>query len=283
VRHLVFPLVVIPIVLASLVLAVRWLAGRVRSRVTWEDRCARCEYIVVGLAGDVCPECGADLCRPGAVRHAGVVPAKLTGDAIVVLWSVCFALAYWAVEATWLDRAPRVYVVDASRQLTGPTSGAYDGFEAQFQGDVYQGATIGGTVELTVQLRGNRSARLTVDPVTWAYRATDGPVAVRGEGEFDDQALGRWLAGYGVDASDPTVRRELQQVDAVLRKLYAGGYEGQPDFGGGQASSSARAKATKLVRGVRLAMALTWLIVAAWLWRRAHGSADLLRAVGVRV
>jgi hypothetical protein len=272
----------ITVLLVSLGLAARWLTARSRPQVTWEDRCAGCGYIVVGLPEAVCPECGADLSRPGAVRPAGVAAARLSRGAVVVLWTFAFGAAFWAVEVAWLGRTDRVDVTETTRRFGRPDSGAYDGFDVRFRGEVYRRSVINGAVDVTLRLHGGETARMTIDPVMWAYRTTGGRVTVQGPRGFDVDVLARWIGGYGIPASDPAVRRELEVVNAAVGASQSNVFRFSNEFSEGSGSSSGRARETYLVRAVRGSMLVTWLTVAVWLWQRSRGSEQFLRAMGAR-
>ena len=180
-------LIVITAVLALVAAVGRWLARRSRSRVFWEDRCAGCGYIVQGLPGHVCPECGADLRRAGAVLPPGVVPG-ISVNWIFVLWTAAFGVAYVVVDGLWLSDMPDVYIVEASGHYENSKFG-YDGFSANYKGEMYRGAPVSGRLEVVLHLRGGSEARMVVDPVTWAYHTTAGPVQVAAQSAFGTDAL----------------------------------------------------------------------------------------------
>jgi hypothetical protein len=271
-----FPFIALPIICVALAASARWLAARARSRIAWEDRCAKCDYIVHGLPGAVCPECGADLRRPGAVRPPGITPARLGGDAVVACWTIAFGLAYWPIEAGWLGRADPIAVLEASRQLLHPESGAYESFHGEFKGEAYRGSLTTGVIELTLFRNGGYRARLTIDPITWAYRSSEGDVHLGGAGGFDRHALERWVAGYGVDVSDARVSEELTGVaDTVRRNCLTWGLP--PGFSQGSGSSSQLLRTANWVLVTRWSIGLIWLAGATWLWRRAHGCRPLFR------
>src|ERR1700722_12836682 len=64
-----------------------------------EPRCAGCGYIVVGLPAPKCPECGADLSRPGAVVTGGRLPPGRLARSIG--WTLLCLLGLVLLQAIW--------------------------------------------------------------------------------------------------------------------------------------------------------------------------------------
>jgi hypothetical protein len=271
-------MIVITAAVALVAAVARWLAVRSRSRVFWEDRCAACGYIVQGLPGHVCPECGADLRRAGAVLPPGVVPG-LSVDWIFVLWTVTAGVAYGIVNGAWLSDIPPVYLVTARGHYDRPISGNYDGFSANYEGEMYRGAPVSGRLEVILHLRGGDEARMVVDPVTWAYHTTAGPVQVAPLSEFGADALAGWLRAYGVDTSEPKARDALEGLAYTLRGWSVDRSSAPAGFWAESATSGAEARTTGAVKAARIGFALVWLIGAVWLVRRSWPTSAALPGV----
>ena len=88
-----------------------WLAlGRRRRRPTGEPRCAHCDYILIGLPSNRCPECGTLIDGPGALRgqrrRSRVRTA--TGVLLVAASPVCSwnPVARWQQSIYWYHYRP---------------------------------------------------------------------------------------------------------------------------------------------------------------------------------
>lgn len=255
-------------VIAVLAVAARWLIGRARSRVSWDERCAACGYVVWGLPEPVCPECGSDLRRVGAVLPQGVAPGLSIGW-LLLLWTAAVGVAYAVVYVTWLKEAGRaILVVEAERRYLHPNSERYDGFDVRYHGRAYRGSTLEGSLELTLHLRGGGDARLMTDAVTGAYRTVGGPADVQGASGSGRDVLARWLGRCGVDPTDMRVAAEVDEMAEVVRSAVRGVDPPMRTFWQGSSMTGAFHAPT---RGARVAEGVFWVVwlgVTVWLWRR---------------
>jgi hypothetical protein len=263
-------MIVITAAVALVAAVARWLALRSRARVFWEDRCAACGYIVRGLPGHVCPECGADLRPPGSIIPAGV-RAGLADTWLFFAWTATFGLVYAAVEGMWLSRADEVVIVDVSGTYDHPIVGDYDGFSVTYQGKTYRGKPVSGRIDLTLRLRGGNTARMVVDPTTWSYHTTDGKIPLAGPSGFGSEVLAQWLTAYGVDPSAPKARAPLNGLERTLRDWSVGrAWSGPTGFPSSLVNSATRPRPTHAVQAVRIGSAVTWIVIAAWLVLRSR-------------
>ena len=98
-------------VLGLIAVTLRWLVARSQARIVLDHICAACGYIVRGLPGMTCPECGADLSRPGGVLTPRALP-PLSRMWLLFLWTVIFGLGFVAMEWAWLSRADEVLMIE---------------------------------------------------------------------------------------------------------------------------------------------------------------------------
>ena len=91
-----------------------------QAKVWGPVRCKRCGYIVAGIEGRICPECGADLRLVGTTTRDGFLPP---GRAyLAVAWSVFVLLGVWvplmAVYERYVEpRLPRVLATQFEFEL----------------------------------------------------------------------------------------------------------------------------------------------------------------------
>jgi hypothetical protein len=173
------------------------------------------------------------------------------------------------VEGVWLDKVPPVNIVEASGQYDRPFSGDYDGISATYEGETYRGVPVKGRLEVRLHPRGGGDARMEVDPVTWGYHTTAGPVNVAAPSGFGADALARWLRGYGVDTSEPKTRQTLEGLAYTFRGWTVCRWRGPGGFWSSSGSSGAEARTVRGVVFARIGFALTWIAGTVWLARRS--------------
>lgn len=255
------------IVVAAAILF-RWLLIRSAGRVASEDRCAKCGYIVMGLPGLICPECGSDLAVAGAIIWRGA-RAPLGRGLRVFLWSVGFWAGYWAISAAWLNGLPEVWIIETDNQFKNPKSGAYDNVKFDYKGEAFLREPISGRAKITLRDIKGREGAMEVDSKSGSYRSVFGPVAIDGDRGFGREVILRWMDSFGIDVQSPKVRLEADSIAQTLHDAMTDGwrksYGGFQQSGGGSASHSRELYA--VIAG-RWGMVLIWVVGCVWLWRR---------------
>ena len=202
--------------------------------------CGACGYDTTGLLSLTCPECGADLRVAGITRgrrsdaRAGFVVSAL---ALLVPWAVCGYLLMAAVSAL----VPARQVFRESMRLAAPRSNAYQAVDVVTTAAGWEGERSAARVEIQLV------------PAATASGAASPPAPLRASPGINEEAVLKWMAGAGIDTTDPRVRDEAQSVAmAAARSLRtrerygAGTYSGSSVSGGtgrpfGRTSTSASA------------------------------------------
>ena len=270
-------------VLGVIAVALRWLVARSRAKIVLDPTCVRCGYITAGLPGSICPECGADLSRAGAVlRPRAVRPMGLWQ--LMVGGSMVFGLGLMAIEWGWLGRADGVWAIKGKTTWTGPRSDVYRSVSAEVAGEAYRRSALRGRGVLTLRLQDDRVGRskLVWDPVRNKCRITDaessGP-----ERAFDRNAVLAWMRDNGIDTSHARVPTEAQEI-ADATSAYFNKQIGYPigSFGPGSQSGGSQWRPTRAVQAARGMLWLGWVAGLVWLWRRSRRAwrVAVIRRVG---
>ena len=256
-------------IVVAAALLFRWLLIRSAGRVVSEDRCATCGYIVIGLPGIICPECGSNLAFVGAIIWRGA-RAPMERGLRVFLWSVGFWVGYWGISAAWLNGLPEVWIVETDYQFRNPKSGAYDNVRFDYKGEMYLQEPISGRAKIIfTDLKGRKGA-MEVDSKLGSYRTVSGPEAINGDRDFGKEVVLRWMRSFGIDVQSPKVRLEADSIALTLRDAMTGGwrksYGGFQQSGGG--SGTNRRELYVVIAG-RWGMVVIWGVGCVWLWRRS--------------
>ncbi|HEY7115998.1 MAG TPA: hypothetical protein VH475_05410 [Tepidisphaeraceae bacterium] len=234
-----------------------------------DPTCVACGYIVTGLPGTTCPECGADLTRPDAILQPRAVPPLPRGW-LIVLWSAVFWLGYGVVDWAWLSAIQRVYIIDVNRRFEDPMSRAYHRVSMGFKGEEYRRQPLHGEADLTLELTLDQKAtpKLTVEVTTNTCLIQMDGTSPAHETAFGSDAVMAWMTRCGVDVKRPGVRREAETIVEAVRSAAIDGGFPSDGFSNGGGGYSTDARPTRPVQAARWAFVLAWLAGAAWLWRR---------------
>jgi hypothetical protein len=152
----------IPLVAAAFVMAL-WLIVRRRGGVS-DDSCGRCGYLVVGLTGSICPECGGDLFQVGVRRPGDVKPMSrfLRGLIFTLLYIATIPIVFPLIA----PMLPRWYSGASSLEMSSPISQNYYSLTAIASGAGWSPVVKFDHVDLTlVPKRGDaRSLRIDIRP-----------------------------------------------------------------------------------------------------------------------
>jgi hypothetical protein len=237
-------IVILP-VLVGLGVAGVFLMRRGRKIGGGEPRCAGCGYIVVGLPAPKCPECGADLSRPGAVVTGGRLPPGCLARSIG--WTLlCLVGLVVFVNLIWrnfgMPMMPQVRDKFDTVTFYQPKSNGYQSIAviANTHQMVYGNGADPPPNDLRIDLTLSDGTHrvLAIDGSTLRFR--DSPVP--GSVPLDSPALVDWLKKASVHGEDDRLAREMAQtVDEVRRVAATGPQVSNTEFmgmGGSSGSSS---------------------------------------------
>lgn len=188
---------------------------------TQDPLCGKCRYIVRGLSGDTCPECGSDL------RQVGILPPgkRLFWKPLLICmtWSVVLPVVALGVSSLLVAyvlpcrHTQQMFrpVTIFMRAMPGNMSLTMAG-HAIFWGGRNRPAVPTPAIpmqELTLSVQGSPGApqviSLHVDWRTKAWRISPaGRPAIGRPGRFDDKAILAWLGRAGANTTD----RDVQQL-----------------------------------------------------------------------
>lgn len=257
--------------LGLIAVTLRWLVARSQARIVLDHTCASCGYIVRGLPGVTCPECGADLSQPAGVLVPRAMP-PLPRVWLMTFWTVIFGLGFAAMEWAWLGRADKVSIIEADFWLGGPRSTVYDRVAVHFRGEAFRNQPLRGTAVITLGLLNRRPApwRIHWDAATNRYRlVTDGASPGR-DYVLDADAIFSWMRDCGVDVKAPNVRQEAESIADDVSRAARGDHWTVSGFFSGGGSGSSDVRSTRFIQGVRGSMVLAWIAGVVWLWRRRN-------------
>ena len=213
---------------------VLWVSRRGPKVIGGEPCCSRCGYLVRGLPGPICPECGADLAQPGAVTTSGGRrPAGKWRRALG--WSAfCFFTVWIGVTFIWwqfiMQTLPRVREVRQDYMLANPASAAYDSIQirSRARAAVREGQPEPHPASIKLELRTSNGSRfdLDVDTNSLAYRYTFPNGAARHGGPLDTPALLAWLHDAGVQGDPARLSAEMDLVLGEVRSIQQAGKSG---------------------------------------------------------
>jgi hypothetical protein len=185
-------------------------------------KCGQCGYIVRGVAGVHCPECGADL------REVGIVTGK-SGLGVVV-WAVVFSIIFGIVACVLTGISveyigPRSYHRSESLSLSSPSSGKYKQIDINAAADkvVWFPRSSNNNrqvsfeqVQLVIVAHDGTTKQIDIDTVTMGYRYTgkDGKAVSANQG-LNQQIMLDWMKTVGVDTADNDVQTEANSLLAA--------------------------------------------------------------------
>lgn len=195
-----------------------WMRPR-RAATDDEPRCGGCGYIVFGLPGPICPECGSDL------RLVPVVHGKrpLRGPPLALLWTGFVFLTVFVpgcvIYEQWVrPHLPSHYEFRVAWTFYQPFSERYRAIYLWGDGEGY-GAPRAAHLGLSLTRAGNDVRAMTVEPGRLGYRytVTPGETVVQGR-RLDEEAIMNWFADAGIRPTED-VRNEARVVMAAIHAV----------------------------------------------------------------
>lgn len=191
-----------------------------------EPRCASCAYIVHGLPAPTCPECGADLSKPGAIASTGrLPPGRLVRSVAWTFFCVLAILIPSAVIWSAFVMPSMPWVSDSTDDVTflWPASMGYKGIaiRAHAHGLVHPHDTSPLPAVLKTELnRSDGTVRtLAVDAATLRFRDTSLPGNAMSSTPLDAQALVAWLKGASVQGETGQLNKEMAIVMTQVQQM----------------------------------------------------------------
>jgi hypothetical protein len=211
-------LIAIPLI--AVFFALIW---RKRSRILIKESiCANCDYPIRGLPTSICPECGSDLSRQGAVLHPGTTGPL--SKAILALFIAAIIVPISLLTTPMLVRqlpAPRSF---GENFTLIPGSAQYHNFFIVHEnyGHVPVPA---GIISVNVEANSHYGAWIYLDSQTMDC-SFPGPND-RTRGPFTKQILLDSMKKVGIDTSSSAVDAEVSDVYQAIQQIAA---SKQPSF-----------------------------------------------------
>ena len=209
-----------------------------------EPRCATCGYIVIGLPEPTCPECGADLQRPGAVLTGGRRPPGRIVRSIA--WSAfcVFAVAV-PISAIWPryvePLVPRLRDVSIVLTFAQPKSGAYRSIELRSDSHALAGLSAPLRIIRTAKIDLRRSdgtiCTAVVDDAAEHFHPPDKDGS-KDQLPLDAAGLTAWLRTNGVTGNEAQINKEMASAVTQMRQAILQAGNGISVFGDGATFSS---------------------------------------------
>ncbi|HZL37940.1 MAG TPA: TIM barrel protein [Tepidisphaeraceae bacterium] len=192
---------ILPILLlASLGGLFLWLSRQGGRKLGPEPRCTACGYIVHGLPGSICPECGADLRAAGAVTAGGRLPpsrfARVGGWSIFCLLTLPGGggILWWDFVMPFLPQ--QIHAMDVST-LGQPQSGAYHSIiiRREVYAHGHSGDVAPAWQKVTLELTPNTgpTSKMYVDLPSLHYRDVADSKEPINSPPLDERALVAWM------------------------------------------------------------------------------------------
>jgi len=192
-----------------------WLP-RGRARVGTEPRCAACDYIVHGLPGPICPECGSDLSKPGAILTGGPLPPGRVVRSVG--WTLFCALAIFIpLTFIWtglvVPRLPQVRSTDDLVTLSQPASKGYQSIavHAAMHAHMYvhDPDPLPNDLQIKLTCADGALHQLVIDPATLHFRDALSPPGAMSTRPLDVDALVAWVQQLRVPGAPEQLKREM--------------------------------------------------------------------------
>lgn len=183
-------------------------------------RCKRCQYIVAGLEGKICPECGSDLKVVGTTTRDGFLPP--TPAYLAVAWSlfVLFAtlIPVMVLYLTFVERyGPQLIEAGGDFTLESWPKRAKDGHSYSIS---WEGTNIGFSAAppqvvkvRLVKTDGQRGLARRVASLDLDERSDR-------QGEISGQVR-KWVEGSGIDSSDEQSGHEVEGIERLVHGIFA--------------------------------------------------------------
>jgi len=243
-------------------------------------RCAACGYIVHGLPAPMCPECGSDLAKPGAIVTTGrLPPARLARS---IGWSIfCLLAVLMPVNTMWQAFVmPAIPVVhDSSRSVTllSPESNSYRSINlsSHTHALVYRNQPGPLPAELKFELtRSDGTNRaLLIDAATLHFRDSSALGRAMSATPLDADALVLWLKSIGIQGTADQLNKEMSKAMTLVHQAVSGAaqsYSSGDGFAGvaGSSSGFTLSPLPWVGRAPLFAAAIVWCIGMIWVLRK---------------
>jgi hypothetical protein len=203
-------------------LCVIWLVVRGRRTVT-DACCGRCGYLVAGLPGSVCPECGSDLFAVG-IRMPSERPA-MPRPLRAVLFTLVFAAIVWLILPIIMPILPSWYSGASQVEMAYPRSQNYHSVSALASGEGWSPAVKFDHVDLILAPRYEEPRTLRIDlrpgesatPVELS-RQPEQSITLRDIRDLTPALVGKWMVMFAGPDS-PELRDEAESISAETIKL----------------------------------------------------------------
>jgi hypothetical protein len=190
-----------------------------------DPTCSRCGYVVLGLPGTICPECGADLASSGVVRRDD---HRTSRAARVALWTVLFALPAYVAWDVVRVRLPVLDERTVVVTLSGPVSGRYKSVEVRITEGVWQwrrdrrqaALPQSSRLEFRLQRLDNsqpvlvlkRPALSSQEQAAYVRQFIHAKSLADLPRQFDSRPLTEWIRALGIDPAGVAVQAEADAI-----------------------------------------------------------------------
>jgi len=199
------------------VLACLLLARHYRQRTFSDPTCAQCDYIVVGLPGCTCPECGADLSRSGAVRPPR--QRKLMHRGILFVVVALFTIVATSILTPIIVRHLPVFSAYYQRVDLVPKSGAFVNVSILHSEDGFEPTPLG-VIKIVIDPPSRVLAIIEVDPKTMMAKYP-GIGWKPSAGTFSASVIRTVFATTGISAgpTSPEANDIVNGVNGIIQRM----------------------------------------------------------------
>jgi hypothetical protein len=193
-------------------------------RVT-DPSCGKCRYIVRGLEGDICPECGSDLRAVGILQPGAIEP--LSRGKRVLLWLfvapvptlILFLILMPLCVPQWLKTTQRRVIFSQTTYCNAIITANTEGKQLIFGQPPFIGSPTGPkappeVVFLSNGAMMNMSMDIRLPAKTFRYSDKSGKVVT---GQFDAKGVEKWLNDQGFN--DPRVADRAADIVATTNEI----------------------------------------------------------------
>ncbi len=194
-----------------------------------EPRCAACGYIVRGLPRPLCPECAADLAKPGAIITTGRLPPGRLARSIA--WTIfCVVAVLMPVGILWqsfvMPALPLVHDGSQSVTLFSPESKSYRSIALHVRTHAlvyrYQPDPLPSELKIELTRSDGTSRALAVDVATLHFHDTSAPGSAIESGAIEWDALVWWLKSVGVQGGADQLKGEMSHAMTLVHQFVSG-------------------------------------------------------------
>jgi hypothetical protein len=190
-----------------------------------EPTCGKCAYIVLGIEGWICPECGSDL------REVGIIPPggarRMNNGARLLVWTLIVfppllllgSILSRAIGPRWASSQQQRVIFVQSPTLFTTIRAQLDGRKLVWGRPGNNSAVPYQTLTLTLN-SGKPTDRMTVELATMTGTFTDA-AGKRVGGRFDAGLIAAWLGANGFAGSADLDERSADVLTAVAEMTTA--------------------------------------------------------------